>query len=257
MNRQALIVNADDLGLTESCTKAIAEAFRKGLISSATACANGAAITEAYEIAKENGFLNSVGIHINLTEGTPLTEGIKTDPFFCENGVFHGHINRLKKPDKETLANLEAEVTAQIERLKDVGFPISHADSHHHIHTAVFLIGTIENVLKRHGIQKLRLHRNLGAIRFYKKIVKNRFNKNLQKQGFVTTEKMGSFEDLTIMPQIAKAHLTEIMVHPDFDRSGILIDRADFDADGTPIGRPLADLLPYLQKETLISYGEL
>jgi len=256
VNRQAIIVNADDFGLTESCTKAIAEAFRQGLISSTTACANGAAIEEAYKIAVENGFLNCVGIHINLTEGAPLTEGIKNDPFFCAGGVFHGQINRLKKPGRETLANLEAEVAAQIERLKTLGFPISHADSHHHIHTAVFLIGTIENVLKRYRIGKIRLHRNLGAIRFYKKIVKNRFNKNLQKHGFATTEKMGSFDDLVLMPEDAKAHLTEIMVHPDFDRAGVLVDRADME-DGVPVGRPLAEILPYLQNETLISYGEL
>lgn len=256
MNRQAYIVNADDFGLTESCTKAIAEAFRQGLISSTTACANGEAIEEAYRIAKENGFLHCVGIHINLTEGSPLTVGMKNDPFFCENGIFHGQINRLKKPGKGTLANLDAEVAAQIERLRELGFPITHADSHHHIHTAIFLTATIERVLKRYGIGKIRLHRNLGAVQFYKKIVKDRFNKNLQKQGFATTEKMGSLEDLARMPEVAGAHLTEIMVHPDFDTQGVLIDRLDY-AEGSPTGRPLADLLPYLQNQTLISYGEL
>lgn len=256
MQNNAIIVNADDFGLTESCTRAIAEAFRGGLISSTTACANGAAIEEACRIAKENGFLTRVGIHINLTEGTPLTKGMKTDPFFCADGAFHGKINRLKKPSKETLSHLEAEVAAQIERLRAVGFPISHADSHHHIHTAVFLIGTIEKVLKRYGIGKLRLHRNLGAIRFYKKIVKNRFNKSLQKRGFITTEKMGSLDDLVLMPKVAKAHLTEIMVHPDFDAQGRLIDRADFE-NGSPVGCELCKIAPYLQNETLISYGDL
>ena len=256
MNRQAWIINADDFGLTESCTRAIAEAFHRGLISSTTACANGEAIEAAYQIAAENGFLDCVGIHINLTEGTPLTEGMKTDPFFCENGIFHGRINRLKKPSKQTLAHLEAEVAAQIERLKAIGFPISHADSHHHIHTGLYLIGTIETVLKRYGIEKIRIHRNLGSIRFYKKIVKNRFNKSLQKRGFITTQKMGSFADLQAMPEIAKAYLTEIMVHPDFDRNGVLIDRID-KLDGDPVGKPLDELKPYLQNETLISYGDL
>lgn len=257
MNRQAMVVNADDFGLTESCTRAIAEAFRQGLISSTTACANGAAIEAAYRNANENGFLRRVGIHINLTEGTPLTEGMKTDPFFCEGGVFRGRINRLKKPSKATLAHLEEEVAAQIERLRAIGFPLSHADSHHHIHTSVFLIGTVEKVLKRYGILKIRLHRNLGAIRFYKRILKNRFNERLQKHGFSTTEKMGSLDDLKAMPEAAREHLTEIMVHPDFDRAGVLIDRADFDADGTPVGAPLAAILSYLENETLISYGEV
>ena len=251
-----MIINADDFGLTERCTRAIAEAFRQGLISSTTACANGDAIEEGYQIATRNGFVDRVGIHINLTEGVPLTEGIKADPFFCANGTFHGKINRLKKPDKETLANLETEVAAQIERLKNIGFPITHADSHHHIHTSVFLIGTIEKVLKRYGIEKIRLHRNFGPIRFYKRIVKNKFNKNLCNHGFKTTEKMGSLEDLQTMPEVAKAHLTEIMVHPDFDGVQVLIDRADY-TDGIPEGRPLSELSPYLQNETLISYGEL
>ena len=256
MNRQAMIVNADDFGLTESCTAAIAEAFRQGLISSTTACANGEAIETAYRIANENGFADRVGIHINLTEGKPLTAGIAADPFFCVNGVFHGRINRLKKPGRETLAHLREEVAAQIERLRGIGFPISHADSHHHIHTGVFLIGTIETVLQEAGINKIRLHRNLGAIRFYKKIVKNRFNKNLQKSGFRTTEKMGSLEDLKAMPEVAEEALTEIMVHPDFDARGTLIDRTDCES-GSPTGTPLCEIAPYLQNKTLISYGEL
>ena len=124
MNRTALIVNADDFGLTESCTKAIAEAFRLGLISSTTACANGEAIENAYRIANENGFLDRVGIHINLTEGAPLTEGIKNDPFFCESGVFHGKINRLKKPGKKSLqmccvVNVKLTVLINVRRSKE------------------------------------------------------------------------------------------------------------------------------------------
>lgn len=253
---QAFIVNADDFGLTESCTNAIAEAFRQELISSTTACANGEAIEAAYRIATQNGFVNRVGIHINLTEGKPLTAGIAADPFFCADGVFHNQIDRLKKPGRESLANLRAEVTAQIERLRAVGFPLSHADSHHHIHTGVFLEETIAAVLLEQGIAKLRLHRNLGAIPFYKKIVKNRYNKKLHKQGFVTTQKMGSLADLKAVPAVARRYLTEIMVHPDFDAQGALIDRAEYQ-NGNPTGELLCTIAPFLQNETLLSYGDL
>lgn len=40
----AVIINADDFGQTESCTRAIYEAFQKGLITDTTMVANGEAM---------------------------------------------------------------------------------------------------------------------------------------------------------------------------------------------------------------------
>ena len=253
----SIIINADDFGLTESCSKAISEAFNKNLISSTTACANGKFIGEAYEIACANGFADKIGIHINLTEGAPLTDAIKNDAFFCENGVFHDRINRLKKPTKRQLAELKEEISAQIERLKEIGFNLTHADSHHHIHTDVFFENTIKDVLFRYGINKIRLHRNFGDIKFYKKIVKRLYNNKLHRQGFITTDKMGSMEDLTKYPETVKSGICEIMVHPDFDKNGKLIDRINFDENDFPVGEDLAGIKKYVDGLKLVSYKEL
>lgn len=251
-----IIINADDFGKTESCSKAIAAAFEQNLISSTTAMANGVYIEKAFELAEKGGFKDKVGIHIVLTEGVPLTEDIKNDPFFCENGVFHGRINRLKKPTKDEISHLESEIIAQIKRLRDIGFTLSHADSHHHIHTDVFFIKVIKKVLKENGVNKIRSHRNFGQIRFYKKIVKDIFNGKLKSGGFLTTEKMGSFKDARDFPETLKKHLTEIMVHPDFDKSGVLIDRTDW-ASEFPIGYPLEKIKDYTDGLQFISYNGL
>jgi len=251
-----IIVNADDFGLSESCSLAIAKAFGENLISSTTAMANGEYIEDAYKIAVENGFIDKVGIHIVLTEDVPLTEGIKNDSFFCENGVFHGKINRLKKPSKSELQHLREEVSAQIKKLRAIGFPLSHADSHHHIHTDVFFIKTIEEVLKENGINKIRLHRNFGRIKFYKRFVKNLYNKKLNRNGFITTETMGSLDDLRDFPQTIKDGLCEIMVHPDFDKDNVLIDRTDWSA-AVPVGVPLDTIKNYIDGMQLISYKDL
>lgn len=250
------IINADDYGLTESCSKAIAEAFEKGLITDTTACANGEYIEEAFHLAKQKGFLKNVGIHINLTEGKPLTEGIANDPFFCENGLFHGHIDRLKKPTKEQLAKLEAEVTAQVERLLALGYELSHADSHHHIHTCVYFEETIKDVLFRFGVKKLRLHRNIGRIPFYKRIVKNWYNKKLRKQGFTTCQYFGSAEDLILWIKKPKKGICEIMVHPDYNEEGVLIDRV-WEENGEKLGEPLEKALQARYESKKISYREL
>jgi len=250
------IINADDYGLTESCSKAIAEAFEKGLITDTTACANGAYIEQAFALAKAKGFLENIGIHINLTEGRPLTDNIANDSFFCENGVFHGRIDRLKKPTKEQLEFLKQEVTAQVQRLLDIGYVISHADSHHHVHTCVYFVDAIQEVLFRFGIKKIRLHRNIGKIPFYKRVVKNWYNKKLRKQGFTTCQYFGSAEDLILWIKKPRKGICEIMVHPDYDAEGVLIDRIE-EENGAKFGEPLEKALQSRYESKRTTYKDL
>lgn len=250
------IINADDYGLTENCTKAIAEAFEKGLITDTTACANGEYIEKAFGLAKEKGFWENVGIHINLTEGKPLTEGIAKDPFFCENGIFHGKIDRLKKPTNEQLSTMKAEVTAQVEKLQSLGYSISHADSHHHIHTCVYLEETLKDVLFHFGIKKIRIHRNIGKIPFYKRVVKNWCNRKLRKQGFTTCQYFGGADDLPLWIRKPKKGICEIMVHPDYDAEGNLIDRVSQE-NGQNFGEPLEKVLQARYESERTSYKDL
>ena len=248
------IINADDYGLTESCTKAIADAFKKGLITSTTACANGQYLAEGLRLAKENGFADKIGVHINLTEGKPLTQKIATEPFFCENGIFHGKISRLKKPNAKQLSALKEEVTAQIERLISLGYEISHADSHHHIHTCVYFISTIKEILFAFGINKIRIHRNIGKIPFYKKILKKWFNKKLKKHGFTVCPYFGSVEDYVAKKDLSA--VCEVMVHPDYDVNGLLIDRVEQTENGNK-GAQLETALAFTAGQEKISYREL
>lgn len=251
-----LIINADDYGLTESCSKAIAEAFEKGLISSTTACANGAYIEKGISLAKAKDFADKIGIHINLTEGKPLTDGIAQDSFFCENGLFHGHIDRLKKPTSAQLEEIKQEVTAQVERLLSLGYTISHADSHHHIHTCVYFEDIIKDVLFSFGIKKIRLHRNVGKIPVYKRIVKNWYNKKLRKQGFTTCRYFGGLEDFRLHGSKANKGVCEIMVHPDYNTKGVLIDRV-LEENGERFGDSLAESRAITQGMQKISYKDL
>ncbi|MBQ1453117.1 MAG: ChbG/HpnK family deacetylase [Ruminococcus sp.] len=129
------------------------------------------------------------------------------------------------------------ELDAQISKLEAAGVKLTHADSHHHIHTGVFIAPIAARVCKAHGINKMRLHRNLGSINAVKRIVKKRYNRWLRRQGFVTTEYFAYVMD--IRDAVIPAN-TEIMVHPDFDKDGVLIDRRGMEG-GFPIGYPLPD----------------
>lgn len=247
-----LIINADDFGLSSSVNRAIATAFQDGLISDTTMLANGKAFNEAVKIAKVGGFEKKVGVHFNLTEGEPLTDDIKECSSFCENGIFHHKNNRLKPLSRFEKSAVYKELSAQAEKIKSAGFSIDHADSHHHIHTAFFIAPIVFRICKENAIDKIRLHRNIGNVPSYKRIIKNLYNKALRKKGFITTDYFGSLKDISDVPPPDKL---EIMVHPDYDKNDVLIDRRDF-IDGIPAGVPLYSIAD-AKEINLISYGDL
>lgn len=237
-----IIINADDYGWNKTCTLAILEAFRKGYITTTTMCANGYAFDLATEQIMLNQFNNQVGIHFVLTEGIPLTDSIKRNRLFCDNdGVYHGKINRYKYLNSSEQNEVFLELKAQVEKMKQAGFIIQHADSHHHIHTAPFITPIVCAVMKEYGIEGLRLHRNIGNISWKKVILKKVYNRELKRKNYAYSDYFGSFADLEYNSDILKRKGTlEIMCHPDFDKNGNLIDRAGEASYEAPFGDELA-----------------
>ncbi len=233
-----VIINADDFGLTKSCTEAISKSFEQNLITDTTMVANGDAFSEAVSLYRDKNLEDKVGIHFNITEGKPLTEKILNFPEVVLDGVFHGKINRYKKLSKSLQQAIYEEFTAQVERIKGAGIKISHADSHHHIHTAMFVAPIFKRVCIENGIDKVRLHRNVGKISFLKKLGKKRYNKWLIKCGFKTTKYFAGFRELD---DFVLADMTELMVHPDFDEKGVIVDRVDVE-NGFAVGDKLYSL---------------
>lgn len=234
-----VIINADDFGLNEHCSKAIAEAFSKELVTDTTMMATGDYFEEAVVLAKKEGFFDRIGIHFNLTEGEPLTEDIRKCGNFVRNGRFHKEYNRLKPLSSFEKQAVYRELSAQAQKIEDAGLTIAHADSHHHVHTAVFIAPIVARVCKEHGVDKIRLHRNLGQISSVKKVVKKRYNHWLKQQGFITTDWFAYVMDIEDAPIPDN---TEIMVHPDYDKEGVLIDRRGKE-DGVPVGEALKDFV--------------
>ena len=151
------MINGDDFGMTESCTGAICLALRKGLITHTTMLANGGCFEQAVVLAREQGFVEKIGWHINLTEGEPLTEAMARCPLFVRDGRFHKEY--LKNPRALTSDEqnaVVAELTAQANRLRDSGIPFCHADSHHYIHTYQFIAPLVAQVCRSFGVEQIR-----------------------------------------------------------------------------------------------------
>lgn len=232
-----IIINADDFGLNEHNSKAIAEAFEKGLITDTTMMATGEFFDEAVILAKEQGFFDKIGIHLNLTEGVPLTKDILECPRFVTGGRFNKSYNRSSPLSGAEKSAVYKELSAQVQKLQNAGIGITHADSHHHIHTGCFIAPIAIRVCKEKGINKIRIHRNLGQIPAVKRFLKNSFNRKLKKKGFITTDYFAYVMDIA---QGEIPDSTEIMVHPDYDKNGVLIDRRGVE-NGFPKGYPLPD----------------
>ena len=89
-----LIVNADDLGWTEGVNQGIADAFRNGVVTSASMLANGAAFEGGLEVARCAPGLG-LGVHLNLSDGVPIADREAVTSLLNDRGEFAGGPERL------------------------------------------------------------------------------------------------------------------------------------------------------------------
>ena len=224
-----MIINADDFGYSESVNKAISDCFERGLINRTTIMVNMPHAEEATAMAKEKGFFNKVGLHINLTEGKALSKQCASSPLCDENGCFIGtfHIpfkSRLYLP-KAIRRAIYAEAEAQIKKYIEMGFTLMHADSHNYTHSYLSVYSEVSKLLKKYNFRSTRISRNVSSENFsllfkiYKEVF-NRLIRNLKTSDgkIIQTEKyFGSVQDFNgLNDKNTVKNSLELMTHPDY-----------------------------------------
>lgn len=243
-----VIVNADDFGQSSLVNRAIVTCFREQLISSATIMANMPAFDEACELALTNRLTRRIGIHLNLTEGRPLLPEVRDNSTLCDSsGYFRRTRPRLLS--KSDRAHIAAEISAQIAKCRTAGLPLTHADSHQHVHNEPMVLLAMQPILKKCGIRFLRISRNMDALPLTsaKSVAKACFNQVIAAWSLRGTDYFGTvenFEDFRTNGRLQGASL-EILTHPSFDQDGVLIDHLD--------GQPLADRLSHAFRDFRLS----
>lgn len=138
-----LIINSDDFGISEGVSRGILEAYHKGIVTSTTAMVNmpaaEAAIKEAQQSAPELG----LGLHLTLSFGKPVSQPETVPSLVTEAGTFVSTYDDLiTKMPSFTAEDLECELTAQLERFREIAGKLpDHLDSHHgstYYHPAAF-----------------------------------------------------------------------------------------------------------------------
>jgi len=155
-----LIVNADDLGADEGRNDGIFEAIEAGVVTSVSILPNGPSLRNALSKLRSlpRGKI-SCGIHINLSEGTPLSSGLRlvTGP----DGRFRGKQSArhllLRRGDPVLEREIRRELEAQICALRDAGVAIDHLDGHQHVHVFPAVARLAAEGAKNHEIPWIRI----------------------------------------------------------------------------------------------------
>ena len=144
-----LLVNADDLGLSQPISEGIFEAHRDGIVTSASIMATGRAFDHAAEQSRAHANL-AIGLHFSLVEEPWLTtqQPMAHDYADFARSLFTGRIR---------LAQIERELRAQLERCAAQGLALTHIDSHQHVHALPGVLGLVIRAAKGAGIPRVRV----------------------------------------------------------------------------------------------------
>jgi len=155
--RVRLIVNADDFGMARPITDAIIDCHRRGIVTSTSWMANMPEAEHAARRAREVPGLG-VGIHLNLTEGKPISPPDSIPLLVGTDGEFLPKAVQLKRlgSGKAIAEQIRGELAAQLQRARALGMDPTHCDSHHGIHGIAPVRRAMIDVLRTFGVRCAR-----------------------------------------------------------------------------------------------------
>lgn len=153
-----LIINCDDYGWDAPATQAILELGAAGQVSSTTVMANFASDAELRELARLASPTLSVGLHLTLNAGQPLSAAtavpslVNADgQFYTSSQLWQRYLRGLVRPPE-----MKLEIAAQLRRLTGAGLALTHADSHQHLHQYPLLGPALLGILRELGVRRVR-----------------------------------------------------------------------------------------------------
>lgn len=224
-----IIINADDFGMSHEANLAIVEAFKRGLISNTTIMVNMPFYDEAIYLAKQNGFFDKVGLHLNFFEGKPLSGPVKDDGIIIVNGEMTSYKILHELPvrfkfflPKNTKEFLKKECEVQIKKFLSSGFTQMHFDSHGHSHTILSIFKCIFPIFKKYGFTSSR-----KSLNYYPKGGKNPSIIKKIYKSYYNDRKISYFKNCNyflssnpmLFNEISDDKSYEIMVHPKYENN--------------------------------------
>ena len=236
-----LIVHADDFGISERVNAGVIDAHRNGILTSASIMASAVQFEQAVQLARETPSLD-IGVHLTLAEERPLLDPGLIPSLVDDTGCFHRHATVFAKryaQGKIDLEDVRRELEAQVAKVMATGLPVSHLDSHQHLHMLPGVLRITRELAIKHGIPCIRypretirpyMFRRLGqASRIAQLAVLNIFCRLGQKSFTARTDHFVGFYHggalnranlAEVVAHLPRKGVCELMCHPGHDDPG-------------------------------------
>ena len=257
-----IILNADDFGRHKLINRAVECAVHEGVLRSATIMPGGAVFEQAVALARRTPVLG-VGIHLTLVNGNPVLPPAEIPSLVTETGTFvndHTAFAVRLLRGAISLAEVRAELAAQLRRVEAAGIHPTHMDSHQHMHVLPGVLGIALDLCCAAGIPAMRAPRaslfagHFGGIgqligRTGLAVLARRAAEKAQRRGIAAPEHFagivaGEAVDTAALTEIAanlRDGTTEVMLHPGTDNAVLIRDCLwdhDFEAELAAVCAP-------------------
>ena len=157
MRMNALVITADDLGISSGVTRGVLEAHRRGVVRSTSLLVTFPAGEEAAGAAHAEPGIE-VGLHLDFVGGRPASDPALVRSLVDSDGRFHplGEFTVRLALGRIRLAEIATETRAQAERAAGWGIAASAWDSHRHTHLMPPITHVIATVARERGVRWLR-----------------------------------------------------------------------------------------------------
>lgn len=195
-----LIVTADDLGLTAGVNRAIRRAHLEGIVTSTSLLAVGRAFDDAAAMLRATATLE-LGAHLALVgEDPPLLTAREVPSLVDRRGAFplsyrtvvaRGLAGRIDPDD------VRRELSAQLDRILEVGVPVAHVDTHQHTHLWPTVGAVVTSLAVERGIAAVRLPRSdaRGVVGLGVATLARRLARNLHGMGRLATDDYAGLDE--------------------------------------------------------------
>ena len=163
----ALVVNADDLGVSKGATLGIVRAHREGIVTSASLCVTTPHYRHAIETCVNECPELGIGLHFSLTVGSPNSDPKHVPLLVDEHGRFRWRFGSLfvaltVKRSGDLVEQIRREVDAQFARVAEDGIRADHVDGERHVHLIPGIFECVADAARQHGVRFVRAGRDRG-----------------------------------------------------------------------------------------------
>jgi predicted glycoside hydrolase/deacetylase ChbG (UPF0249 family) len=152
--QRRLIVTADDVGLHPGMIEGAIRAHRDGIVTACSIVANGAAFDDAVARLRDVPALE-VGVHLTLVEERPLTS-IRFPKKYTS--FVPRYLTRSM-----SLAAIERELRAQVQRVVATGLRVTHVNGHQHLHLMPRIFRLVRELATEFAIPYVRIVDDRGG----------------------------------------------------------------------------------------------